>query len=137
MSCGGSLGIKEAFIPCLCVLIFRSRCRLVVKGLGGIGADSSARNPDHLRARLSSVLQLIGAPISFSVVSVITYSSGSTPVSDVELNSEAAVSALIREFFKFTRRQDPVHRPPELDRISIYNSVTAGTRIRISLLRVS
>ena len=110
----------------------RNRTHLVVKGLPG----DSSHGPDQLRARLATLLQSINSTIGFSVLNVITYPSASTPVYDVELDSAAAVSSLIREFFKFTRRQDPVRRPPGLERVSIYNSVTPGTRIRISLLRV-
>ena len=115
-------------------LLLRNRTRIVVKGLALSGPHLS---PDQLRGRLASILQLIGAPISFSVISVATYPSGASPVYDVELDSAAAVSAILREFYKFTRRQAPVSRPPELAHVAVYNSVTPGTRVRISLLRVS
>ena len=75
--------------------------------------------------------------MDFEVVNVVVFPSGNHPVYDVELCSPGAVEALVREFFKYTRRRDPVQRPAELDRVSIHHSVTPGTRVRIALLRVS
>ena len=117
-------------------LFSRTQCRLVVKGLGVVGSSGSQRNPDLLKARLMSVLSLIGSPTPFSIVNVLVYPTRGSPVYDVELSSVESVNALIREFSKYTRRRDPVRRPSELDRVSIYHSVTPGTRVRVSLLRV-
>ena len=110
---------------------------MIVKGLGQVGSSSgSQRSPEVLRTRLKSVLDKIGVDEEFSVLNVILYPA-SSPVYDVELDSVVAVEALVRNFFKFTRRKDPVSRPPELDKVSVYHSVTTGTRIRLALLRVN
>ena len=71
------------------------------------------------------------------MLSVVTYSAKSAPVFNAELDSAEAVDAILREFSKFTRRSNPVKRPPELEDVALYHAVTPGTRIRISLLRVS
>ena len=118
------------------ILVFRTQCRLVVKGLGVVGSSGSQRNPDLLKARLTSVLSLVGAPEPFSITNVIVYPTRGSPVYDVELASVESVNSIIREFSKYTRRRDPVRRPAELDRVSIYHSVTPGTRVRVSLMRV-
>ena len=73
----------------------------------------------------------------FVVNRVIVYPSKGKPVFEVVLDSAAGVEGLIREFYKYVRRKDPIARPPELSGVSIYHSVTIGTRIRISMLRVS
>ena len=109
----------------------------MVKGLGQIGSSGSQRDPEVLKSRLASVLQLIGSSVPFAVTDVIAYPSASSPVYDVGLDSSVAVSSLVREFFKFTKRTNPTARPPELERVGVYHSVTTGTRVRISLLRVS
>ena len=117
-------------------MIFRNRGHLIVKGLGQIGSSGSQHDPRLLKNRLSSVLTLVGAPTPFSVANVVVYSSPAAPVYDVELDSFESVSSLLKEFTKYTRRRDPVARPPDLERVSLYRSVTTGTRVRISLLRV-
>ena len=81
------------------------------------------------------MLTAVGLRSPFSVVDVIVYPA-SQPVYDVELDYAKSVEFLVKEFFKFTRRKDPLVRPTELERVSLFHSVTAGTRIRISLLRV-
>ena len=86
---------------------------------------------------MRSVLELIGGNVEFNVMNVIVYPSKVAPVYDVELDSVEAVESLVKEFYKFTRRSSPAKRPSELERVSVYHSVTPGTRIRISLLRVS
>ena len=114
----------------------RNRSHLVVKGLGQVGSSGAQRDQVALRSRMTSVLQLVGIRTQFSVLNVVVFPSATSPVYDVEIEPVEAVDLLVREFFKFVRRQDPVRRPPELDRVSIHHSVTPGTRIRISLLRV-
>ena len=86
---------------------------------------------------MASVLRLISAETEFTVVSVLTYSAAHSPIYDVELDSTLAVETLLRSFYRFTRRREPVRRPPELEKVSVHHSVTVGTRVRISLLRVS
>ena len=107
---------------------------MIVKGLGRVGG--SGRDSDVLKTRLAAVLALVGINLPYRILGVVVYSSGTAPVYDVELDSFVAVSALLKEYSKFTRRRDPVARPPELDRVSFYRSVTTGTRVRVSLLRV-
>ena len=112
---------------------------MVVKGLGIIGSVSgsgASRSQDILCSRLSSVLKLIGPNVAFNVVKVIVYSARS-PIYDVELDSSAAVEKLLQSFYRYWHKRDPVQKPAELDKVSIFHSVTPGTRIRIALLRVS
>ena len=120
----------DLFIFYLC---FRFRSFLIVKGLGQIDDSGSA---ERLVTRFGSLLALVGCDHPFTVQSVKSYST-SNPVYSVELDSSESVDSLLRTFTKFTRRRDPVRRPPELENASLFHSVTAGTRIRISLLRVS
>ena len=127
--------------PFCLFLFFRTRTHIVVKGLGPIGSSGSSsglsRNQEILRGRLTSVLSLFGSDFPFVVRNVIVFPPVASPVYDVELDTSGAVDALIRETFKFSRKQDPVKPPPELERITLYHSVTPATRIRIALLRVS
>ena len=115
---------------------FGNRTHLILKGLGPIGGSGQQPSQQVLKTRLTSVLGQIGADLPFVVINVVTYSR-SSPVYDVELGSSASVDALLRSYYRFTRRRDPVARPPELDGVTLYHSVTPGTRVRISLLRVS
>ena len=108
---------------------------MIVKGLGRIDGSNS-RDQEGLRARVARVLGAIGS-VPVAVLKVVVYPPHSAPVYDCELSSAEAVSALVRDFYKFTRRRDPVRRPVELEGVSVYHSVTPGTRVRISLLRVS
>ena len=108
---------------------------MVVKGLSGFSAIQ--RNPEALRSRFASLLALIGSTVPYVVNSVIVYPGKGRPVYEVCLDSPAGVESLVREYLKYTRRKDPVTRPQELSGVSIFHSVTAGTRVRISLLRVS
>ena len=80
---------------------------------------------------------MVGSSTEFKVVSVVSYSAKSSPVFNAELDSEEAVDSILREFSKYTRRNNPVKRPAELETVSMHHAVTPGTRIRISLLRVS
>ena len=105
----------------------------MVKGLGPSGPHL---DPASLRAKLASILRLI-SDCEFVVTNVFTYASPASPIYDVELDTTSAVETILRSFYRFTRRRDPVRRPPELDRVSIHHSVTPGTRVRISLMRVS
>ena len=107
----------------------------MVKGLGSSLGD--VRGPEMLRSRFASLLALVGTAVPFVVRNVIVYPARGRPVYEVVLDSAAGVEALIKEFFKYTRRKDPIARPPELSGVSVFHSVTAGTRVRISLLRVS
>ena len=107
---------------------------MIVKGLGSV-LPGQTRDPDLLKSRLTSVLSLYGVP-EFTVVSVISYPPPSNPVYDVTLGSADEVESILRESYKFSRRRDPVVRPPELKSVTLYHSVTPGTRVRISLLRV-
>ena len=101
----------------------------MVKGLGPSGPQVS------LKSKLASILRLI-SDTEFEVTNVLTYASPSAPIYDVELDHATAVETILRSFYRFTRRRDPVKRPAELERVSVHHSVTPGTRVRISLLRV-
>ena len=115
----------------------RNRTHVIVKGLGQVGSSGSQQDPRLLKSRLTSVLAHVGAQTAYTVVNVMVYSSSVYPVYDVQLDSLEAVGSLLKEFSKFTRRRDPVPRPAELQGVSLYRSVTTGTRVRVSLLRVS
>ena len=106
----------------------------MVKGLGPSGPN---RDPASLKTHLASILKLVCSTTEFEVVNVMTYAAPSSPIYDIELDSALAVENLLRSFYRFTRRRDPVRRPPELEHVSIHHSVTPGTRVRIALLRVS
>ena len=122
----------------VCCLSDRNKNHVIVKGLGQVGSSGSQRSPEVLQGRLKAVLSLIGVSLPFEVLSVVVYGpSSASPVYNVELDSVSAVDALLIEFFKFTRRSNPVKRPPELERVFLYHAVTPGTRIRISILRVN
>ena len=119
----------------LSIFSLRTRCRIIIKGLGHVGS-SSQRSQETLKNRVTSVLSAVGSSAEFDVLDVFTYSSGSNPVYDAKLSSAEAVEIIIKEFYKFTRRRDPVRRPAELERVNLYHSITPGTRVRISILRV-
>ena len=106
-----------------------------MKGLGQIGSGFQP-SQDVLRSRLSSVLELFGPEVTFTVKKVYAFSS-KPPIYDVELDSVESVDELLKASFRFSRKKDPAKRPAELEHVSIYHSVTTGTRIRLSLLRVS
>ena len=108
-----------------------------MKGLGTVGQADPPRDQGLLREKMTAVLEAVGRGFEVNVVNVIMFSSGSRPVYDVELDSVSVVDQIVREFYKFTRRRDPVQRPKELANVSIHHSVTSGTRVRIALLRVS
>lgn len=118
-----------------CWVIFRNTSHIIVKGLGRIGSGTQA-SESLLRSRISSVLALVGANVDVRVKSVIVFP-GAKPVYKVELESAAVVKALLSGHSQYTRRRDPVARPQGLENVFLYNCVTPGTRIRISLLRVS
>ena len=113
--------------------LFRARAHLIVKGLSGAPPGSQ----EGLRSRLASVLASVGSDAAFVVNSVVVYPARGNPVYEVVLDTPLACERLIKDFFRFTRRRDPVSRPHELNGVAIYHSVTSGTRVRISLLRVS
>ena len=113
----------------------RKLSHLVVKGLGRIGSSGSQTDQSLLKTRLTSVLKKVGANHPFSVKSVSVFPA-KNPVYEVELDTVDAVSAILRSFARFTSRHEPAKRPSELSGVSLFNSVTPGTRIRISLLRV-
>ena len=119
------------------ILFSRVRAHVIIKGAGSLAGTGPQRDPDLQRATVGALLGLVAVDVPYSVVSVQTYAAHSNPVYDAELDSADAVSALIRSFSRYTRRRDPVRRPRELDGISLYHSVTPGTRVRIALLRVS
>ena len=58
------------------------------------------------------------------------------PIYEVQLDDAESAVALRTSFSCFTRKHKPVACPPELEGVGVYNSVTLGTRVRISILRV-
>ena len=117
--------------------VSRNLSHIIVKGLGRIGSTGSQNDRELVKSRLWSVLGLVGTEVAFQVINVNVFPSGATPVYDVQLDSCEAVSSILGTFTKYTRRHEPVARPQGLEGVSLYNSVTVGTRIRLSLLRVS
>ena len=107
----------------------------MIKGLGRVGSGGPREN-EAIKLRVASTLAEVGPGLDVSVVDVIIYGAG-YPVYNVELKSEESVKALLSAFSRFTRRRDPVPRPQSLDKISLHHAVTVGTRVRLSLLRVS
>ena len=114
---------------------FRARTHVIVKGLGQIGSGS--RDQSLLTTRLTAVLSNVGSELEFNIVKVNVFPPPNHPVYDVELETAESVDALLKAFSRFTRRYEPITRPSSLDGLSMYHSVTTGTRVRISLLRVS
>ena len=117
--------------------VFRNLSHIIVKGLGRICSTGSQNDRELLKSRLWSVLGLVGTEIAFQVLNVNVFPSPTSPVYDVELDSAAAVGSILGTFTRYTRRHESVARPQGLDGVSLYNAVTPGTRIRLSLLRVS
>ena len=111
-------------------------CFVVVKGLGRIGSSGAQSDQKTLKSRLSSVLSLVSSELRLNVRSVVCFP-GAKPVYKVELGSAEVVRDLLFSFSRFTRRVDRVPFPAGLENVTMYNCVTPGTRIRISLLRVS
>ena len=58
-------------------------------------------------------------------------------VFQVMLEDSQSAIALRKSFARYTRKKSPLSRPPELDGVEVFNSVTLATRVRISILRVS
>jgi hypothetical protein len=115
---------------------YRNRSHIIVKGLAQVRSSGSPTDQDLLKTRLGAVLSAVGVgPIA--AVKVVAFPSKGSPVYDVELASAEIVASLIKSFYRYTRRKDPVPRPADLEGVALYHSVTPGTRVRISLLRVS
>lgn len=105
---------------------------IVLKKLGRIGGDEA-----RVRNRLGHILSKIDRDLEFSISEVRTHGSGSgPPIYEVALDDAETAESLRKSFAKFTRKKNPVSRPPELDGVEVYNSVTLATRVRISILRV-
>ena len=116
-------------------LFLRNLTFIVVKGLGRIGSSGAQSDSNLLKSRLASVLSLVSSEVKVNVESVVCFP-GVKPVYKVDLGSSETVRALLFSFSRFTRRVDRVPFPSGLENVSIYNCVTPGTRVRISLLRV-
>ena len=108
---------------------------IILKKVGKIGGDDR-----QIRSRLKHVLKCIDKGVQFEVTDVRvrgTASSSRPPIYEVCLDDAEAAEDLRRAFGRFTRKKNPVRRPPELDGVEVSNSVTLATRVRISVLRVS
>ena len=104
-----------------------------MKKLGRIGGDDG-----KVRARLAQILSKINQKIKFRIVDVRVRGVGSRPpIYEVTLEDSESASALRRGFSKFTQKRNPVSCPPELSGVEVTNSATIGTRVRISILRVT
>ena len=116
-------------------IFYRHRSHIIVKGLGRIGSGGP-RDANVVKNRITSLLNEVGSTQEFTVEEVIVYGQGN-PVYNVALSTEKSVTALLSAFSRFIRRRDPVPRPSSLDGVALHHAVTPGTRVRISLLRVS
>ena len=106
---------------------------IVLKNVGRIGGDDS-----KVKARLSHILSTISRSIKFRISEVRTRGVGSRPpIYEVGLEDEESAVDLQEAFRRFSRKRDPVKRPPELDGVQVFNSATLATRVRVSILRVS
>lgn len=106
---------------------------MILKKVGRIGGDEG-----KVRSRLSHILSRIDRDIEFSISNVRVLGSGTqAPIYEVDLEDADSAEALRKSFKRFTRKKAPISRPPELDGVGVFNSVTHATRVRISILRVS
>ena len=106
---------------------------IILKKVGRIGGDEK-----QVKSRLRHILSAISKSIDFSIAEVKTRGAGHLPpIYEVCLEDPDSASALRKAYTRFTRKKDPVSRPPELDGVEVYNSISLATRVRISILRVS
>ena len=115
------------------LFLFRKLSCMILKKVGRIGGDEG-----KVRSRLSHILSRIDRDIEFSISNVRVLGSGTqAPIYEVDLEDADSAEALRKSFKRFTRKKAPISRPPELDGVGVFNSVTHATRVRISILRVS
>ena len=101
--------------------------------MGKIGGDES-----QVKSRIRHILSTIDKKLKFSISEVRVHGTGPRPpIYEVVLDESESAKALRVSFSRFTRKKSPVSRPPELDGVELYNSITPATRVRISILRVS
>ena len=113
--------------------ISRKQNCIILKKVGKIGGDDA-----RVKSRLRHLLSCINPKVDFSISEVrVRGSSSLPPIYEVVLTEAEASEDLRLSFTRFTRKKNPVDRPPELDGVEIFNSVTPATRVRISILRVS
>lgn len=106
---------------------------IILKNVGRIGGDAA-----KVKTRLGHILSVISKSVQFKIVEVRTKGTGSRPpIYEVILEDEDSAIELREAFKRFTRLRDPVSRPPELEGVQVFNSVTLATRVRVSILRVS
>ena len=106
---------------------------IILKKIGRIGGDDG-----RVRQRLKLILSRINPEIDFDISEVkVRGSAALPPIYEVVLSDTEAAVQLRDSFKRFTQKRKPVNRPPELDGVEVYNSVTLATRVRISILRVS
>ena len=114
---------------------FSKQRSIILKKVGKIGGDER-----QVRTRLRHILSRISKEVEFSISDVkVRGSTGGNlpPIYEVELEDPDSAETLRKAFSRFTRKKNPVSRPPELDGVEVHNSVTLATRVRISILRVS
>ena len=114
--------------------IFHSKQNLIIlKKVGKIGGDEK-----QVKSRLRHILSCISKRIDFVITDVQSRgASHLPPIYEVSLEDSESAIDLRKAFARFTRKKDPVSRPPELEGVEVYNSATLATRVRISILRVS
>ena len=106
---------------------------IVLKNLGKIGGDDA-----KVRSRITHILACIDKGIDFSVTEVrVRGSSSLPPIYEAILDDPDSAAVLRRAFSRFTQKRNPSKRPPELEGVGVFNSVTIATRVRLSILRVS
>ena len=106
---------------------------VILRNVGKIGGDES-----KVKSRIRHILSTVDKKLTFSIAEVRVRGTGPRPpIYEVVLEDSETAEALRRSFSRFTRKRSPISRPPELDGVEIFNSVTPATRVRISVLRVS
>ena len=111
---------------------------MIIKGIGPFGVAGSKPDSAYLIRKIAPILELVGSTTPFSVLAVSSLPSrGGPSVFDAQLDSNESVDSILIAFSRFVRRKDPVARPRGLEGVQLHHSVTVGTRVRISLMRVS
>ena len=113
--------------------VYRKMNCVILRKVGKIGGDES-----QVKSRIRHILSTIDKKLTLSIAEVRVRGTGPRPpIYEVVLEDSETAEALRKSFSRFTRKRSPISRPPELDGVEIFNSVTPATRVRISVLRVS
>jgi len=117
-------------------LLFSKENCLVIDGLPVINPGSG----DWHSAAKAQVFQLMS---KFSLnmagevlfVKTLLTKDGKSKL-EVGLNNSAVAKAIRRAFFSYVRPNSPMQRPPWLSSIQINPAYTAGTRVRVLIMKV-